>query len=214
MTGLSLRAQSGQSLPGLLVGLALGLLVVAAAVRMLGLQLQVQAQQWQTRSAQQDLQSALDLMEQELMQAHYLQSAWQQRLAAPCSDALCSNEGALRIGPAQIEFAHDRNRNGQRENNECSGFRLRAGELQHKTACQPAVWTAITDNGSLRLSALQFVLQCQRQGDRLMRRVQVQLSGHAAGQPQFPLLIERLLFIRNDLPTDGSECPPGGTRHD
>jgi Tfp pilus assembly protein PilW len=201
------RTQTGQSLPGLLVGLALGLLVVAAAVRMLGLQLQLQTHQRQAGTVQQDLQSALDLMGQELMQAHYLQSAWQVRLAAPCTDALCSNDGAMRVGPTQIEFAHDRNRNGLRENNECSGFRLRAGELQHKTACQPVVWTSITDAGSLRLTALQFALQCQRQGQRLMRRVQVQISGHPPGQPLHPLQLRRVFGVRNDLPTDGSDCP-------
>lgn len=206
--------QRGESLLSLLLGLGLGLLVVAAGIRLLGLQWQSQRQQWQHLALQQDLQAALDLMVQELQQAQHLPHAWLARADGPCSDALCTGDGALQIAPGQVEFATDRNRNGLRENNECSGFRLRNGALQHKTACQPAVWTVVTDSASLPLTGLTFRLECWPQGRRVLRRVHVQLDvrppdpvSSIADVPQ--LTLTQSLNLRNDLPWpgEGSGCP-------
>lgn len=212
------RHQRGESLPSLLIGLSLGLLVVAAGIRLLGLQWLTQREQLQQVALQQDLQAALGLMLQELQQAQHLPQAWQQRADGPCSDALCEGDGALRIGPSQVEFATDRNRNGLRDNNECSGFRLRAGALQHKTACQPAVWTAVTDSQSLPIVQLDFRLDCQRQGQRLVRRVAITLqtqrpwpaaTSNLPAVTTEPLRVQQQVTLRNDLPvpSPGSGCP-------
>ena len=96
----------------------------------------------------------------------------------------------------------------------CSGFRLRNGALQHKTACQPAVWTAVTDSASLPLTGLTFRLDCLPQGRRVLRRVQVQLDIRTA-EPVSPghdaptLTLTQSMTMRNDLPWpgEGSGCP-------
>jgi len=202
--------QAGESLLAVLVGISLGLLVVTAGIRLLGLQWQHQRVQLQTSQLQQDLQAALDLMTLELMQAQQVQEAWLQRPDAPCPDAFCTGDGQLRLAPRQIEWATDRNQNGQRENNECSGFRLQAGKLQHKTSCQPAVWTDLTDTGSLVLTGLDMALDCQTRGQRLVRRLRLTLSAHPAGRPEHLLQLQQTLQLRNDLPVSSQEaaCAP------
>lgn len=200
------RRQAGESLASLLIGMALGLLVVTAGVQMLGVQWQHQRHLLQTHQLQQDLQAALDLMAQELMQAQGVHEAWQRRPDEPCPDAFCSGDGALRLGTRQIEWATDRNRNGQRENNECSGFRVQGGKLQHKTACQSAVWTDLSDTASLVLTDLGLALDCQRHGRRAVRRVRLTLSGHPAGQAEHPLQLQQTVQLRNDLPLSAQEA--------
>lgn len=200
------RRQSGESLTSLLIGMALGLLVVAAGVRMLGFQWQPQRQLLQTSQLQQDLQAALDLMALELMQAQHVNAAWQQRPDAPCADAFCSGDGALRLGTRQIEWATDRKRNGLRENNECSGFRVQGGKLQHKTACQPAVWTDLNDAASLVMTNLAVTLDCQRHGLRAVRRVRLTLSAYPTGQPEAALQLQQTVQLRNDLPLSPQEA--------
>ena len=202
--------QRGESLVGVLVGLALGLLVVAAGVRLLGLQWHSQRQLQQQLALQQDLQTVLGFVVQELQQAQHLAQAWQQRAEGPCNDPLCSGDGALQVAASQIEWASDRNRNGLRENTECNGFRLRSGVLQHKTACEPAVWTALTDPASLRLTRLDFTLQCRSEGQRLLRRITVVLDAQAPQSRDKRLQLQQQLTLRNDLPlpAPGSGCPP------
>lgn len=194
------RRQNGESLTGLLLGMTLALLVIAAGVRMLGLQWQHQRHILQASQQQQDLQAALDLMALELMQAQQVDPAWQLRTEAPCADALCSGDGALRLGLRQIEWASDRNRNGQRENNECSGFRVQGGKLQHKTACQPVVWTDLSDTATLVVTDLAVALDCQRHGLRAVRRVRLTLSAYPAGQAEAALQLQQMVQLRNDLP--------------
>ena len=205
-----LCAQAGQSLLSLMLGMGLGLLVVAAGIRLLGLQWQTQRQLLQQVALQQDLQTALGFVVQELQQAQQVHAAWQQRADGPCSDPLCTDEGALRLSGEQLEWATDRNRNGLRENNECSGLRLRGGVLQHKTACTTAVWTALTDPASLQLTRLDWQLQCRSEGQRLVRRMRLVLAGHVPQNPDQRLQVEQLVNLRNDLPlpAPGSGCPP------
>ena len=200
------RRQSGESLASLLIGMTLGLLVVTAGLQMLGVQWQHQRHLLQTHQLQQDLQAALDLMTQELMQAQGVPEAWQRRADAPCADAFCNSDGALRLGTRQIEWATDRNRNGQRENNECNGFRVQGGKLQHKTACQSPVWTDLSDTASLVLTDLGLAVDFQRQGPRAVRRVRLTLSGHPAGQPEHALQLLQTVQLRNDLPLAAQEA--------
>jgi type II secretory pathway component PulJ len=202
--------QAGESLLSLLVGLGLGLLVIAAGIRLLGLQWQTQRQQLQQVALQQDLQTALGFLAQELQQAQHLAQAWQSRADGPCSDPLCSGEGALRLAAGQIEWASDRNRNGQRENAECTGFRLRNGVLQHKTACEPAVWSALTDPASLQLTRLDLRLHCRLEGQRLVRRVDLLLDGHSPHNPALRQQVQQQLALRNDLPLSLSSSAPDG----
>lgn len=190
----------GETLVGLLVGLALGLVVLAATTRMLANQLQGHRQALQGSHLHHDVRSALAAMAQELQDAQYLHDAHRLRLKTPCSDAFCGNAEDFDLATDRIEFSHDRNANGLKENNECAGFRLSAGEIKFKTACSPAVWTALTDAGSVRVTRLGVSVACRLQGQRLQRRVQITLSAQWPQDPQRQLSLQQQVHLRNDLP--------------
>lgn len=192
--------QRGETLVGLMVGLSIGLLVLAAGSQMLAKQLQAHRWALQDSHLHHDLRSVFDVMARELRQAQSLGHAWTKRSSVQCLDAFCGDGKDLRIQGNRIDFSRDRNQNGQLENNECVGFRLKDSKLQVRTACIPEVWTDLTDSGSLKMLALQWQVQCERQGPWVARSVTVQASA------QWPLDATRRLdlsqthFLRNDVP--------------
>ena len=190
----------GDTLIGLLVGLALGLGVVAVATRMLADQLQSHREVLQGSRLNHDLRSALAIIALELQDAQYLHDAHLLRLKAPCSDAFCGSTEDFDVTADRLEFSHDRNANGTKENNECAGFRLSAGELQFKTACSPATWTALTDAGHVRLTRLGVSVACRMQGPYLQRRVQISLSAQWPQDSRRSLSLQQQVHLRNALP--------------
>ena len=199
--------QKGETLVGLLVGMGLGLVVLAAASQMLAQQLQGHRWALQDSHLHHDLRAALDTLAQELRQAQGSGQAWRLRSAKQCEDAFCGGAGALVIQDQRIDFGRDRNQNGLLDNNECTGFRLRDHELQVRTACVPEVWTDLTDAGSLKMVGLTWQLHCELRGSRLARWVTVQLSAEWPRDPSRQLRLSQTVALRNDVPA--SPWPTG-----
>lgn len=143
---------------GLLVGLSLGLLVLAAGTRMLAQQLRSHRLNLQDSHLNHDLRNAADLMTRELHRSQYVANAWATRSPTECTDPFCDGLEDFSIQGNRIAFGHDRNHNGQQDNNECLGFRLVSGALQARTACWPETWVALTDPLSLQVTALRWQL--------------------------------------------------------
>lgn len=192
--------QRGETLVGLLVGLALGLLVLAGGAHMLARLLQGHRLALQDSHVQQDLHFALDLMASELQDAQYTAGAWNSRSPGACTDAFCDGPEDFSLGSGRIDWSLDRNHNGAQDNDECTGYRLRSGALQVRTACTPEVWTALTDTTSLRLTQLQTSLQCQEQSGWLRRQVLLQLQAQWPQDATRTLALQRTVALRNDLP--------------
>lgn len=197
--GLRSRCR-GETLVGLLIGLALGLAVTAAATRMLAHQLQNHRQALQGSRLSHDLRSALAIIALELQDAQYLHDAHLWRRTTPCSDAFCGHTEDFDASADRLEFSHDRNADANKQNNECAGFRLSAGELMFKTACNPATWTALTDVGHVRLTRLGVSVACRLQGPRLQRRVLITLSAQWPQDPGRTWNLQQQVHLRNDLP--------------
>jgi hypothetical protein len=89
----------------------------------------------------------------------------------------------FQVSDHQILFSINRNDNGLRDNNECSGFRLNGTSLQTKTACQPVVWTTLNDSQTLKVQALNFRWDCDNalnsQGDSIWIELQSQTTQEA-----------------------------------
>ena len=165
------RAQKGETLVGLLVGLSVGLLVLAAGSQMLATYLQEHRLALQDSHVHHDLRSALDTIARELRQAQSLGQAWRGRAKAHCADAFCTGQADLLLQGQRISFGQDRNSNGLLDNNECSGFRLKDHELQIRTSCTPEVWTDLTDAGSLKMTSLAWQVLCEKRGRWVARWV-------------------------------------------
>lgn len=203
------QAQRGETLVGLLVGLAVGLLVLAAATGMLGQLFRAQRLSLQDSHAQQDLQWAIELIARELSNAQYVANAWRSRSPRACSDPFCDGPEDLRVASNRLDFSLDRNHNGTQDNDECTGLRLNAGALQLRTACNPEVWTPLTDTSVLRVTRLDAQLQCRTRAGWVQRSVHLRTEAQTPAPSQRPLLLERLVPLRNALPevARASACP-------
>lgn len=202
-------SQSGETLVSLLVGLGLGLLVLAAGAHMFAQLLRGQRLSLQDSHLQQDLHFALDLVASELADAQYSGKAWLSRSPNVCTDDFCDGREDFELGNARLDWTLDRNHNGLQDNNECSGLRLRSGALQLRTSCSPEVWTALTDIRSLNLTQLRASLQCIPDGGWLHRQVLIEVQASWPQQPDRLIKLQRQVVLRNPLPqvTENLYCP-------
>lgn len=201
--------QRGETLAGLLVGMALGALVLAAGAHMLAQLLRGHRMALQDSHLQQDLHFAIDLLASELQDAQYSAKAWASRHPEACKDAFCDGSEDFSVGSDRIDWTLDRNHNGVQDNDECTGYRLRSGALQVRTACLPEVWTALTDTASVRMTRLDASLRCRLHQGWLQREVLLQLHAQWPQEATRTLLLERTVALRNPLPqaVQARYCP-------
>ena len=182
----------------ILVGLAMGLSVLSAAVFWVHFQWTHDRKILDRSHAQQETRALMDTMVRDIRRANFHSVA-----IAPTShqDPLCPIQfcGTLEdfyLTPQQILFSIDRNENGLKENNECSGFRLNGNQIQTKTSCQPVVWTSLTQPKHLEILTLELRLQCNQTstilGELLLIEIRSQISNE-----KIPLTWRRGVRLRN-----------------
>lgn len=194
------QRQRGETLVGLLIGLSLGLLVLAGGSLMLAQLLRGHRQALQLSHLQQDLHFALDLAVAELQDAQYSAKAWATRSPASCSDDFCDGSEDFSLGVARIDWSLDRDHDGLQDNDECTGLRLKAGALQLRTACNPEVWTALSDTTSVDITGFEARVHCQWRAGWVDRRVQLRLQARRPGPMETALDVTRSVTLRNPLP--------------
>jgi len=202
--------QAGETLVGLLVGLALGLGVLAMGAQMLARLLSEQHRLGAQSRRQQDLHFVLERIANEVQDAQYSAHAWRSRDARACNDAFCDGPEDFSIGASHILWSFDRNHDGVQDNNECTGYRLRAGSLQQRSACQPETWVALSDPASLSLSGLSATLHCQVLAGWVQRQVQLTVQAKDPAHPSgAPWVVEQRVLLRNNLPASAAAgvCP-------
>ena len=146
----------------LLIGIAIGLSVLSAATFWVNFQWQQSRQILQRSHAQQESSALMDTLIHDLRQANF---QGVKLTGMGLQDPLCSSKfcGALEdfdVTGQQILFSMDRNENGIKENNECSGFRFNANQIQMKTLCKEGQWTGLTKPQNLEVVAFKVKLLC------------------------------------------------------
>ena len=202
--------QRGETLIGMLVGLTVGLLVLAAGTQMLAQHLRGHRLSLQASHLQHNLRSAMDWMTRELRQAQYVAGAWQTRSPSACNDTFCDGFEDFSIEGDWIDFSRDRNHNGTQDDNECIGFRLSDKALMARRTCSGSGnWLTLTDRTSLEVTALSWQLQCELRQGWLHRTVHVTLSGQWPGDATQPVSLTQTVHLRNDLPesVQAQYCP-------
>ena len=201
MTRHSPKVERGETLMGLLVGLSVGLVVLAAGSAMLANHLRAHRSALQDSHLHHDLRSAMDWMARELRKAQYSAKAWQSRSPQLCSDAFCDGPEDFSIDVDKLQFSHDRNHDGQQDNNECMGFRVSGQALQVKRSCSgTGDWQAITDKAHLMVTALRWQMVCEPLNGGWQRQVQMALTAHRPGDAANAVNLSHTVHLRNEVP--------------
>ena len=165
----------------LLVGMAMGLSVLSAAVFWVHFQWTHDRQILERSHAQQETRALMDTLVHDIRRANFYSVAITPTSPKDplCPIQFCGAPEDFHVTPQQILFSIDRNENGLKENNECSGFRLNGKQVQTKTSCQPVVWTSLTQLKHLEIQALELRLQCNQSspnlGDLLLIEIRSQI---------------------------------------
>jgi type II secretory pathway component PulJ len=204
------RRERGETLMGLLVGLSVGLVALAAGSALLAKHLRHHHLTLQDSHLHHDLRSAMDWMARELRKAQYSAQAWQTRSPTACADPFCDGPEDFSIQGHTVQFSHDRNHNGVQDNNECMGFRLSNKALLMKRSCSiSGDWQAITDNANLHITDLRWQLLCASHQGWLHRSVALTLTAQWPGDTRRQVSLSRTVHLANDLPVSQQAqfCP-------
>ena len=176
----------------LLLGWSLSLSVLSAAAIWLNLQWQNDRQIRLRSHTQQDMRALMDTLIHDLRRANF--------------QALMPNNipEDFELSSHQILFSVDRNSNGIKDNNECSGFRVNNKELQSKTACQPVVWSTLSDAKNLQILSLDFLVECDNKPAASGDVVAVSLRAQSISE-KVPQTWQRWVRLRNHNARNRSE---------
>jgi hypothetical protein len=163
----------------LLIGMAMGLGILAAASTWTAMQWQSDRHTAQRSLAQQDIRALMDTLVHDIRRAQFR-----------------SQPQHFQVSPHQILFSINRNDNAQRDNNECSGFRLNGTALQTQTACQPVVWTSLNDSRTLQILSLNFEWSCDNNNGSLGDLLWLQITSQSPHEPT-PSTWQRHVRMRN-----------------
>ena len=200
--------QRGETLIGLLVGLSVGLVVLAAGSAMLSNHLRGHRMALQDSHLHHDLRSAMDWMAREVRKAQYTAHAWQSRAPKVCDDAFCEGWQDFSIERDWIDFSYDRNHNGKKDSDECMGFRLSGRNLQTRRSCK-GDWQAITDSANLEITSLSWQLRCELRNGWIQRSVLMVLTAQWPRDASRQISLSQTVHLRNDLPASAHAlfCP-------
>lgn len=216
-----LHGQRGLSIVELMVGVAVGLIVVSAATLMVAGQLADNRRLLLETQVQQDLRAATDLITRELRRAGYWSdvlrstaagSQFQPRLSNPYA-AVSPADDAAQATEVTFTYADGvRLDNNAIDDDERLGFRLNNGTLESLLGANN--WQPLTDPGVLRvtgfsvLSRVQPVtldcpLACSAGPTpcppvQQIRSYTVDISAQAVHDPQVQRSIRSVVRVRND----------------
>jgi prepilin peptidase dependent protein B len=155
MTRSILARQRGLSLVELLVGLALGLFIVAAAATLLAAQLREQRSLMVENRLMQDLRTASDVVVRDLRRAGHWGAA-ASGIWMPGASGVVANPYAA-LSPvaaasdaASFRYSRDTVENHAVDSNEEFGLRLRNGAIELLLGA--GNWQSLTDAGTLRVT--------------------------------------------------------------
>ncbi len=178
-------AQRGLSIVELLVGAAIGLLVVAAGTTLLTGNLRENRGLLLEARLMQDLRTAADLVSRDLRRAGYWAGATEGVWLAGASGVVANpyaavSPGAAASDAASFRYSRDATENHLVDGNEQFGYRLRAGVIELQLGA--GNWQALTDAGTLTVTEFSVTPFTQ----------DISLQG----------------FCATDCPAGSSTCPP------
>ena len=217
-----MRRQRGLSIVELLVGVAVGLIIVAAATMMVATQLADNRRLLVETQVQQDLRATADLITRDLRRAGFwwnsqrvtaLGSGPAGPLANPYTDVLPAVDGDV-AQQVTYRYAHPNQVDDDAvADDERLGFRLRSGVIE--TQLGAGNWQALTDAGALKITTFDVTfntqdvpLACHRACSaggtpcppvQSVRSYTVEIDGEAASDARVTRSVRSHVRLRNDI---------------
>ena len=208
----TLRPARGLSLVELLVGIAVGMFVVASAAMLVSTQLNDNRKLLLETQVQQDLRAAADIITRELRRAGHWNDAADFVAAGGAAAAPnpFSNLAVTSGPPAEITFSY------WRQTNEMGPFGFKQDGNVLKTLLGAGGWQELTDGNTLRITALRITprngpatrLPCPKvcaDGTEncwptlTVREFDVDIDGEAVSDPSVKRSLNTVVRLRNDL---------------
>jgi prepilin peptidase dependent protein B len=219
------RSQRGLSMVELMVGVAIGLFVVAGATVAVSNQLSDNRRLMLETQIQQDVRAAADLIARDIRRAGYWGSAeagiWNAGAVAVASNPYTPLDDVVSGTPASaVRFTYSRGAedNAINDASERSGFKLNNGVIQMYVG---GAWQALTDGNTLRVTNfqvrlndqdvnLQCLKDCAGGGSacwprQKVRDVTVDITGQAVYDAAVQRHARSKVRLRNDMVTGA--CP-------
>lgn len=209
------RAEAGFTLVETLVGIAIGLVVVAAATTFVIAQLEGLHALWVQSRLMQELRVAAEIVARELRRAghwsHAAAAPWQPDHGAsvPANPHAPLSPLASQAPDARFSYSHD----DPSDAVEPTGFRLHDGAIEMRLG--DGRWQALTDAGSLVVTAFTLTPAVRRVplhslcaktcGDapcgpvQEQRTVSIAIRGRAAADPRMVRSVQSVVRVRNDV---------------
>jgi prepilin peptidase dependent protein B len=202
------RGQCGFSLVELLVGLTIGLFVIAGALSMFVSNILNSRRTLVEARLHQDLQSATDLISRELRRAGYWGNAINGTIAVGTGTATVPNPyAAIAANSSSVSYSYSKttdgkaNENDTLDANEQFGFRLSAdGVVQMQTAAN--TWQDLTDKNVIRVTAMSI----DDSGSTAIPMGSICSTPLLPGTPNYPYIVLRqyALTITAQAATDAN----------
>jgi len=209
------RRLGGFTLVELLVGLAVGLVIVAAAATFAAAHVRDLRALWMQSRLMHDLRVAADVVAHDLRRAGHWRDAaalaWsaERGASAPANPHALVSPVAAPSDAARFSYSHD----GDAETDEPFGFRLREGVIEMRLGDGP--WQALTDAGSVVVTSFRITPQvqeialqglCGRACDeaagcapiKSVRSLDIAIHGHAADDTRLVRSVQSVVRLRND----------------
>lgn len=214
----------GTSIIELMIGVTIGLVIVAGAAGLFATHLTQTKRQMMSARLNQELRAAADVVVRDLRRASYWKDAIQGTLAIGTGSATAQNpyrQVVAGTGSIEYGFSRDGTENNVLDSNEIFGFRMtNAGVLEMETTS--GSWTPMTDINLVRVTAFTVtpVVTTLHLGDicpktcaigspncpsTSVRRFDVLLRGQAASDALIVRELRMSVRMRNDR-LDG-QCP-------
>lgn len=160
---LNARRQRGVSLIELMVGLAIGLMVVAAAATMLVNRIREHRAMLVEGRLMQDLRTSMDIVTRDLRRAGYwgdAASAMRVSSAAPVNPYTALSPASAASDAVSFRISRDAIENHHVDDNEQFGFRLRKGVIEMLIG--GGSWQALTDAGTISITSFEVTPTVQQ----------------------------------------------------
>lgn len=206
--------QAGLSMVELMVGVAIGLFVVAGATLAVSNQLGDNRRLMLETQIQQDLRTAADVIARDIRRSGYWANAqsgvWHAGAVAVTSNPYTALTPASGVA-AEVQFKYSRVEANPLDPNNEAGFRLVNDAIQMRTGGQ---WQALTDNTTLKVTDFRVTLNSQDvrlacfnpcpgpvdcRPTQSVREIKVEITGTAMHDPSVVRSANSNTRLRNDV---------------